>query len=171
MNKPFPVIPLLVSVLAFAVCVYTFGSVNPYVFTPSAEATHIIDSHLQECHRCFFDSGYVQLAAQQYIPAHYLHAYYILDFIFPFVYSTLYLLLASGLRGRKSYRLFLATVIIGGAFDLLENTSFVFYLYHRLDWLSVQVAIFTTLKSVLFLANAIFALVAFIGWGPFRRRA
>jgi len=52
----------------------------------------------------------------------------------------------------------------------MENTGFAFYLYNRVDWLSVLVATCTTLKSVLFLANAIYALVGFAGWELFRRR-
>lgn len=160
-TKGFPNTKLLLSLLLFGWAVSIFPVVNEYVFTPVKEADHIIDSHMQECPGCFFDKKYVTTAAKAYNPQRYI-AYYVLDFIFPFIYTTAFYLMAIGRRKKTEFKIFRISLIACAVLDLLENTSFFIYLYNQNPGWAYIVSIFTTLKSILFLLNILFALFAFL---------
>jgi hypothetical protein len=161
MDNYFPNTKLIVSLLLFAWAVCAFGYVNPYVFSAGAY-DHIIDSHLQYHPFYFFDSDYVMNAARCYNKTKYLHAYYVLDLAFLFIYSYAFLLLAHAWRKKDFYRLFRFSVILCALFDFMENTSFLLYLFNtNTKFLAVLTSIFTTLKSVLFILNIGISLFAF----------
>ncbi|UYQ95470.1 hypothetical protein MKQ68_10200 [Chitinophaga horti] len=139
-------------------------------FTPNGRVTHIIDTHLMpdtsihswpEYTDRFFDGPYVREAAAHYSPDQYLRSFYLVDFIFPIIYLSLLLTLTGYWKGTVFYRLFRAAMIACALFDLLENTSFAYYLFHQDGNLYHYVAIFTTLKSVLFGPGMLTAVIAF----------
>ena len=165
MAKSFPNTQLVISLLFFAWAVCAFSYINPFVFTPQGKIDHIIDSHLQYQPFRFFDSGYVKNAAPQYDGYKYLYAYYILDLIFLFIYSWVFLLLAHSWKEKKYFCLFWWSVVLGAAFDFMENTSFAIFLFNKDNtfW-AVLTSIFTTLKSILFLLNILLSLWAFFEW-------
>ena len=161
MKSSFPNTRLIISLLLFAWAVCAFGYVNPYVFHPTHAYNHIIDVHFQEDHSRFIDSGYVKHAAAQYNPARYLYAYYVLDLLFIFIYSNAFLLLAHDLK-KNIFQLFKWSVIVGASLDFLENTNFAIFLFHQdTPFWATLTSFFTSTKSVLFLLNILFSLVAF----------
>jgi hypothetical protein len=171
--KGFPNTKLMLSLLLFGWAVSIFPIVNEYVFSPVKDANHIIDSHLQEeWLDGFFDSRYVQAAGERYIKERYI-AYYILDVIFPFIYTSAFFLMAIARRKRIEFKIFRTSLIACLVLDLLENSSFFIYLYNKDVGLAFVVSVFTTFKSVLFLLNLLFALFAFLfpGKTPLPQRA
>lgn len=161
MYQQYPNVRLVISLLLFGWAVYAFSQVTPLVFNPGRGGDHIIDIHLQECWTCFFDSGYVRQAAAQYNVERY-PIYYFLDLIFPFIYSAAFFFLACGLKNKQVFSIYTGSLIACLLFDISENTSFWIYLSGGIEGWAWWVAVFTTLKSVLFLLNLLFALVAFL---------
>ncbi|WP_157986684.1 hypothetical protein [Chitinophaga alhagiae] len=176
---------LIIFTVLFIVWVLLFEWIKPYGYFHAGDTvTHIIDSHLQpdssihslaEYGGRFFDHGYVQAAAPRYDPGKYLRSFYIVDFFFPFIYLNFFLALAGYWKGTAFYRVYRAAMIFCALFDLLENTSFAYYLFHQDGGMHQLVAIFTTLKSVLFGFGFVLAVGAFgaacIHWSRNGRRS
>jgi hypothetical protein len=169
--------PFSPKLLVFAVLF--FGWTQLFVFVANkgdyihkdAVVTHIIDSHLipdssvhnlHDVGKRFFDANYVYEAAKRYQPQHYLRSFYIVDFFFPFIYAIFFLALAAYWKGTLFYKIFSAGIVVCMLLDLSENTTFLYYLFHQEGRLYHYVAIFTTLKSVLFFLGMLTAAGAFL---------
>lgn len=163
---------LVVSTTLFFVGVFLFSQIKScHYFTPTAAASHIVDTHLmpdgtdtslQQYGRRFFDAAYVKEAAKAYAPSRYVSSFFILDFFFPFVYGFFLLSLAASWKQRPFYRVLKAGVVLCVLFDLSENFGFAYYLFHRQQNAYHFVAFCTTLKSLLFVSCFSASLLAFI---------
>lgn len=164
-----PRLPVLAFLFAAAVLSFPLIKKCGY-FEPTAAAPHIIDSHLQpdgtdssfaQYSQRFFDHAYVKEAAKHYSPRKYMNSYYLLDFFFPLIYGGFFIALTNYWKGSTFYRTFRSLMIVTMLLDLSENTSFAWYLFHQEGNTQVLVAIFTTLKSVLFISGMLTAVFAF----------
>ncbi|MBD0332732.1 MAG: hypothetical protein ICV66_08755 [Chitinophagaceae bacterium] len=167
-----PICRLITSLLLFVVGILLFSQIKSCrYFEPTPTATHIIDTHLMPdgkdtsfkmYSRRFFDHGYVQEAAKTYSPRRYMRSFFVLDFVFPFIYAFLFITWVTYWKCPHFYNTFKIAVIACVAFDLLENATFAYYLFRRSEHIDVLVAVFTTLKSILFILCLLFSLLTFV---------
>ena len=165
---------LLIGVILFMAAYLLFEYIQPRYFRPSGAVSHIIDSHLMpEKNRdtsCkaygarFFDASYVRDALGAYDRKGYLKNFFPLDLVFPFVYGFLFLTLVSGWKKARFYRLMIVIVAACMFFDISENFSFAWFLFHPDTGLNELVAICTTVKSILFFLSFVFSISGFIYW-------
>lgn len=173
MTMPISVYRLLIAVLLFIAGSWMFSRIDScHYITRTKEVPHIIDSHLawngakdwQEWSTRFFDSAYVRKAAKAYNPSRYMRCYYILDFCYPFIYGFLFLTLVSGFRQSRFYRIMRVIIMACCIFDLSENTSFAWFLFHQQGTANGVVAFCTTIKSILFFLCIVVAALSFLVW-------
>jgi hypothetical protein len=163
---------LLIGTFLFALGVLLFSRIKRVgYFTPTPAVSHIIDVHLQPdgtdtslaeyLHR-FFDAGYVREAAKRYVPSKYLRSFFMVDLFFPIAYGFFFLSLAAYWQKAGFCRVLKIAVGFCVAFDLLENSSFAFFLFHQQTNAAPVVALFTTLKSILFVTLFATSILAFV---------
>ncbi|MEO8770968.1 MAG: hypothetical protein ABI402_12800 [Ferruginibacter sp.] len=104
----------------------------------------------------FFNSQYVITAKYVgYDHARYYITFFVMDMIFPLIYTCMFLSTVSGLKKNWMHVLFLISIFAGCLFDYLEDFSFAVFLSVRGDELAPAVAFFTTIKSFLYVVNMI----------------
>ena len=162
---------LITTAILFFTAVFIFEQIETSYFRPAHPVNHIIDSHLMpDCgdstfniyRERFFDQAYVREAAKLYEPPAYMRSFFILDFFFPFIYSAFFLAMATYWKGTNFYRILKPLVVTCALFDLSENASFAYFLYHQDGNMNIVVSVFTTLKSILFFLGMIISLFAFV---------
>ncbi|WP_123864481.1 hypothetical protein [Chitinophaga barathri] len=171
MKQPLITPRLIVFAILFALAAFTFRLISSYgYFERTTEAPHIIDAHLmpgppdrsfQDYSKRFFDSAYVRQAARHYNPNKYMHSYFILDLLFPFIYYCFFLALAGYWKGSTFYSVLRWAMVAVVLLDLAENTAFAYFLFHQEGNMHQFVAVFTTLKSVLFCLGMFAAAISF----------
>jgi hypothetical protein len=165
---------LMSSILLFIVGSLMFGWIDGCGFIHrSAEVPHIIDVHLipdssiktlQSYSKRFFDSAYVRRAATAYNPSRYVSSYYLVDFFYPFIYCFLFLSLISGFKNTRFHKMMAVLILTCGLFDLSENTSFAYFLFHQSGHVNRVVAFCTTIKAILFSLCIVLSVLAFLIW-------
>jgi hypothetical protein len=164
---------LVTAIILFIAGTMMFGRIKNSGYADCRTLPHIIDAHLmpdsstktwETYSKRFFDSAYVREAAKSYKPRRYISTYYILDFFYPIIYCFLFLTLVSGFKGSGFYRVFSIVIIACGIFDLSENTSFAYFLFHQSGNANSFVAFFTTVKSILFSICILVSIPGFLIW-------
>lgn len=149
---------LVVCVILF----FIFKGIEPYFFSAS-DNLHIIDVHVKEGgFGALFDVGYISKAAKAYDTERYQQTFFLVDLVFPVVYSSLFLFLSYQSRKRKWYKWILLMYIAGALFDYGENSAFLYYLHHPSDLGATVTAYCTSFKSILFVSNALIGLFLFV---------
>ncbi|MEO6734409.1 MAG: hypothetical protein ABIN01_24525 [Ferruginibacter sp.] len=149
----------LITVAIFAVLFfifrYLFNLATPYYIYNAALTPHSIDAHMAEC-KCFFDAEYIRLAKYGgYYQEGFYKTFALIDLVFPIIYTTMFLTALAIHRAQRLYIYLKWLVIAGCVADYLENFSFAIYLQlSELD-LAPVIAVFTSVKSVLFLVNSV----------------
>jgi hypothetical protein len=166
---------LLIAILLFIAANRLFQFINPQIFDKKGRVTHIIDSHLtpekgvdtsfNAYGQRFFDAAYVKEAAQVYKPGVYMRSFFMLDLIFPFIYGFLFLSLFGAWKNTPFYKTVRWLVFACIVFDLLENGSFAYFLYHQGSAVNRFTAVCTTVKSIFFILCALLALGGVVVWG------
>ena len=111
-------------------------------------------------HFCkLFNPDYLVTAKEQgYDKLNYYRIYLPIDFVFPWIYSFLFLSALSFIKG-KFFKILLIIVITGAALDYTENVSFSIFLSAPDNSMAGFVATITMLKTILFCFNAIAGLL------------
>lgn len=137
---------------------YGFGKITEYILQRPDITPHPIDVHILECFK-FFDANYVQNAVQSgYNKVNYFKLFFPLDLVFPIIYTLLFFSILSQFKGKIFYKWASGLIITGCLLDYGENFSFAFYLISNFNPLSFIVAFFTSVKSIVFAFNCLFAL-------------
>lgn len=140
--------------LLFMMFYYTFEYVKIYYLNPKSTIKSPIDS------KAFFNVDFVREAkATGYNIPQYFQTFFIVDLIFPLVYTILMLSINSLVRDQKKYHWLRKLIWAGMIADYLENFTFAFYLKSSGDGLAIVVATFTTIKTILFVVNMIISLL------------
>ena len=164
LRKKMKLVLLLLSLIMLFKTV--FSLIVPYYIKQGSETKAPIDTRVQQLE--FFDDEYVKQAKIDYDATQYFKLFFQLDLVFPVVYSILFLTILSVFKNKefwiykneKRYYTLRWLIIAGMAFDYLENFTFLLYLKSTFD-LAWIVAFFTTIKTVLFAANAVFFIIGF----------
>jgi hypothetical protein len=142
--------------LAISVAFYfLFEGVSSYYIANQLISPHPIDSHLLYSLR-FFDSQYVVLAKNGgYNIPNFFKSFFVIDLIFPLVYTLLFLSIAQLTKLSRYYEILFYLILIGILLDYTENLSFAVFLKLNGDRFAAVIAFFTTLKSIVFSLNLI----------------
>ncbi|MFT3912378.1 MAG: hypothetical protein QM737_23325 [Ferruginibacter sp.] len=143
--------------------VLLFYSLGDYYFLGLCKITHPIDEHVfRTLH--FFDTDYVIKAKScGYNHPRYFVSYFIVDMIFPLIYSAFFLSIIDVFKKTPLYKFFFILIIAGCLFDYMENGSIAVFLCMRGDGLAATVTFFTMIKSILFFVNVVLG-VGCLGW-------
>jgi hypothetical protein len=145
--------------LLFLIAKYTFGIITGHILKCPDITPHPIDVHVLECFK-FFDYQYVQNARQfGYNHANYFKFFFPLDLVFPIIYSLLFLSIVQQLQKKTYFKTAVVLIFTGCFLDYGENFSFAAYLMYNFNPLGFVVAFFTSLKSIVFAVNCVFAIV------------
>ena len=160
-NKPVisKIHKVLLYVCAFIAFRTLFTLIIPHYINETSGMTGPIDARAADC-KCLYDPAYVELAKTTgYNHSTYYSIYFPLDLVFPIVYSSMFLALINMYVTGKKFRWLRYLVIAGCVFDYLENFSFAAYLDAVGNGLAGVVALFTGIKSVLFVLNLLVFLI------------
>jgi hypothetical protein len=150
---------ILLYLLLFSIAKYAFSLITSHILKRPDITPHPIDVHVLECFK-FFDYQYVQNARQfGYNHANYFKLFFPLDLVFPIIYSLLFLSIVQQLQKKTYFKTALVLIFTGYFLDYGENFSFAIYLIYNLRPLAFIVAFFTSLKSIVFAFNCVFALI------------
>lgn len=164
---------LATAIILFIIGSWMFGRIDSCHYIDRKKAPHIIDVHLmpdsttktwQTYSTRFFDSAYVRMAAKAYSPSRYMATYYMLDFCYPFIYAFLFLSLISGFKGTRFHKIMRVVIVACSVFDLCENTSFAYFLFHQSGTANRVVAFCTTIKSILYFLCILVSAITFLIW-------
>lgn len=155
------VLMVLVLLLTCIVFFYIFQGILPYYFS-GRNNLHIIDIHVMRCGvACLFDSDYISNVRKAYNAERYTETFFLVDLLFPIIYTSLFLVLSYAFWNRKWNKWLLLVFIAGMMSDLGENGAFLYYLYHPGNTAATVTAICTSIKSLLFPVNFGLSLVLF----------
>lgn len=148
-----------ISVILFP---YLFNGIKSYYIKDLCACTHPIDAHPMEKFD-FFNDEYI-LSAKRicYNIPHYYFSFFILDTIFPVVYTLFFLSVIKVWEKRKKYLYFQVIIFAGLLFDYLENFFFAYFLQAEDDNLSPAISFFSSIKSILVIVNMIIALTGLV---------
>ncbi len=165
---------ILPAVAAAIIFYIAFEATTPYFIQDHIATPHAVDAHAMKT-GCFFDTAFVIKAKERgYNHARFFKSWFLLDCIFPLVYSLLFLSCAalyrsnkhdaaSMRRHRRVYRVSVCMIIACACFDYCENFSFAIFLLSASNTWAMPVAVFTAIKSILFSVNIIVAIV-YVCW-------
>ncbi len=138
--------------------VLLFYSLDGFYFLGMCKMSHPIDEHVfRTLH--FFDTDYAIKAKNcGYNHARYFISYFIVDLIFPLIYTAFFLSIIDIFKKKPLHKFLFILIIAGCLFDYMENGSVAVFLCMRNDGLAATVTFFTTIKSILFFINGIVGL-------------
>lgn len=165
------IFPCLVTAIVFY---FLFEATTGYFIKDPLTTPHAIGAHDMKTGK-FFDNAFILKAKWQgYDHERFFRSWFLLDLVFPLVYSVLFFCCAVFYRNSKTlnerqatkrnlfYRYLGYCIIAGACMDYGENFSFAFFLLSSNDNLAVAVAFFTAFKSMLYSINMLLALACVV---------
>lgn len=140
---------------------YLFDAIKPYYLDDLCACPHAIDEHPLKTFD-FFNGKYILSAKSCYNIPEYYFSFFILDFIFPIVYSIFFLSVIRIWEERKPYLYFQVLIVAGFLFDYLENFFFAYFLRVGDNDLSSLISSFSSIKSFLFIINMVIVFTALV---------
>jgi len=135
-----------------------FNCVQPYILINKSVVPVYIDAMVNHFWKLFNPDYLVTAKQHGYDKLNYYRIYLPIDFVFPWIYSFLFLSALSFIKG-KLFRILAIIVITGGALDYIENISFSIFLSASDNSMAGFVATITMLKTILFCFNGIAGLL------------
>ncbi|AEV99473.1 hypothetical protein A4D02_26905 [Niastella koreensis] len=155
------IIPYIALFLLFR---FIFGEIESYYIKNAVVSPHPIDVHSWEA-KFKIDKQYVMDAKHfGYDHQRYFTSFFPLDLVFPVVYTLLFMSCLQVCTHLKLYRILAVVIVMGAIFDYLEDLSFATYLLGAGDGIATVVSYFTTIKTILLIANIFMALIWILVW-------
>ncbi|RAJ06569.1 hypothetical protein LX64_01696 [Chitinophaga skermanii] len=137
-----------------------FYYIKPLYLVNGGPCTGPIDVHPSESYGHFFDAAYVIKAKNAcYILPRFYYTYFIVDLIFPLLYTALFASAVKTLEHPGVQKTLFFFLLIGMGFDYLENFSFAIFLQLRSNSLAGFVAACSTFKTVFYVMNSLVCMV------------
>ena len=136
-----------------------FYLITPYYTYPDGPTPSPADSRVMTAFK-FFDTQYVIDAKESgYNIPHYYRSFFIVDLIFPIIYTLFFLSVFQFVKDKKIYPVLQFFALAGCVFDYLENFSFAIVLQAKGNGLAMLVAGATTFKSIIVAINLLAVLI------------
>ena len=143
---------------------FIFECIQPYYIKPneSGRLPEPIDAVTMK-DKEIFNANYVIYAKEKsYKIDNYYQSFFIVDMVFPIIYTLFFLSALTTVNYWKRYNLFKKLILAAMVADYLENISFAVFLKLKGDGLAPVVAFFTTIKSLLIAVNIVVLIIIII---------